>query len=76
MKTLDLHMVRHFKAEEVISKFLNWTSPPCRIITGNSDRMKQIAKKKIKEYGFSCYNESAHNHGSLIIVENFVNDYE
>jgi hypothetical protein len=75
-KTLDLHEVRHRDVEEVICKFLNWTPPPCRIITGNSEEMRKIAKKKIKEYGFICYSESAYNHGSLIVVEDFVSDFE
>mgnify|MGYP006453111789 CR=1 FL=1 len=72
MRTLDLHAVRHLDVEETICKFLNWVEPPCRIITGNSEKMRSIARKKIKEYGFSCYNESAYNHGSLIVVEAFV----
>jgi len=69
LETLDLHEMKHQDVENVVCTFLNWTEPPCRIITGNSKKMKDIAKEVIERYGFSCHNESTLNHGSLIITE-------
>jgi len=69
LETLDLHRIRHQDAEETIAKFLNWAEVPCCIITGNSNRMKEIVKKMVDKYGYHCYNESTFNHGSLIVVE-------
>ena len=69
MKTLDLHNTRHCDVEEKISRFLNWAEVPCRIITGNSDRMKKITKKILKRYDLACYNENDYNHGSYIVVD-------
>jgi len=69
MFTLDLHGTNHRDVVERVSSFLNWAEIPCRIITGNSEKMKQLTKDVVKKYGYSCYNESAFNHGSLIVVE-------
>jgi hypothetical protein len=55
--------------EESVAKFLNWAETPCRIITGNSGRMKNIVEKMVDKYGYACYNESAYNFGSLIVVD-------
>jgi hypothetical protein len=76
IRTLDLHATRHADVEDTVCKFLNWTEPPCRVITGNSVKMKKIVKEVVKKYGYSCYNESSFNHGSLIVVEGHVNDFE
>ena len=69
METLDLHNTRHSDVEEVVSRFLNWAIPPCKIITGNSHEMKSIVELVVKRYNYFCYNESAYNHGCLIVVE-------
>ena len=69
LETLDLHRVKHENVEELVSKFFNWSEIPCRVITGNSERMKKIVRKIITSYGYSFYYESDFNHGSLIVVE-------
>jgi len=69
VETLDLHNTRHNKVENKLLKFVNWQDPPFRIITGNSPRMREIVKEIINNYGYFCYNESAHNSGSLIVTE-------
>jgi len=76
IRTLDLHETKHADVEESVARFLNWTEVPCRIITGNSERMKNIVKKMVDKYGYSCYNESAFNFGSFIIVESTIRDFE
>ena len=69
MKTMDLHRFRHTDVEDAVATFLNWTEMPCRIITGNSERMKKIVRKIVADYGYKCYPESAYNDGALIVVE-------
>ena len=76
MKTLDLHETKHIDVEESVAQFLNWVDVPCRIITGNSGRMKNIVEKMVDKYGYICYNESAFNFGSLIVVDQKINDFE
>mgnify|MGYP000119619548 CR=1 FL=1 len=41
-KTLDLHGVRHNDVERLVENFVLLNEPPLTIITGNSDRMRQI----------------------------------
>ena len=67
METLDLHSVKHHHVEERVSKFLNWTEPPCRIVTGKSKRMKTLVLAIVAKYGYGWDFESAHNYGSYII---------
>jgi len=42
MKTLDLHGVRHYDVDRLVENFVLLNKPPLTIITGHSDRMKQI----------------------------------
>jgi hypothetical protein len=76
LKTLNLHEIKHQDVEETVASFLNWSEVPCRIITGNSNRMKKLVKEVVDRYGYSCYNESAVNHGSLIVVEEVIEGFE
>ncbi len=69
MRSMDLHKFKHSDVEEAVATFLNWTEPPCRIITGHSEKMKNIVRKIVTDYGYECYPESALNDGALIIVE-------
>jgi len=69
MQSLDLHGIKHEKVEEKIRRFLNFVSLPCEIITGNSLKMKTIAKKVIMEYNWICYEKDYHNYGTLIVNE-------
>lgn len=69
MKTLDLHNIKHSIVEDKLAEFLNWEETPLKIITGNSEKMREMAKEMINKYGYICYYESAYNHGALIVVE-------
>ena len=51
-KQLDLHKMRHEEAQRQVENFILLNEPPLSIITGNSDRMREIvtylcAKHKI-----------------------------
>ena len=69
MRTLDLHGVRHEKAEEKIRQFLNFVELPCDIITGDSSKMKEIVSNIVEEYGWVCRRADDWNTGSLVVVE-------
>ena len=42
MNKLDLHGVRHNDVERLVENFVLLNNPPLTIITGNSERMRQI----------------------------------
>ena len=69
MKTIDLHGTKHEDAENRLIEFVVFNEPPFRIVTGHSSKMREIAKKVVDRYKYHCYNESAHNQGSLIVTE-------
>tara|TARA_B100000427_G_scaffold323928_1_gene328153 strand:+ start:1773 stop:1988 length:216 start_codon:yes stop_codon:yes gene_type:complete len=69
MKTLDLHGVKHHKAENLVRLFLNFAQLPCQIITGNSPEMKKIVRSVVEEFQWSCYEKDNYNYGTLIINE-------
>ena len=42
MKELDLHGVSHYDVRDVVENFILMNNPPIRIITGLSDRMRNL----------------------------------
>ena len=69
MKSLDLHGTRHRDAEDRIRMFLNFVQLPCQIITGNSDMMRRLAIRVVREYGWFCRERDSYNTGALIVSE-------
>ena len=69
MRVLDLHGIKHSKAEDEIRKFLNFVELPCVIITGNSQQMRSIVASVVKEYGWKFYEKDSYNYGALVINE-------
>ena len=67
-RALDLHGVKHTDAEEKIRSYLNFVELPTTIITGSSEKMKQIVRDVAKEYGWSAL-VGASNNGQMIITE-------
>tara|TARA_B100001094_G_scaffold280966_1_gene292115 strand:+ start:1053 stop:1481 length:429 start_codon:yes stop_codon:yes gene_type:complete len=65
-RTLDLHGVAHSDVPEALSRFLNFVKLPCKVITGDSEKMIEIVKKTVKKYNWRCYNDLM-NHGMLHI---------
>jgi len=43
-KQLDLHGLRHDEAERHVENFILMNKPPLSIITGNSDKMREIVE--------------------------------
>ena len=69
MRTLNLHGIRHEKADEKVRKFLNFIDLPCKIVTGDSSKMKRIVNSIVEEYGWSSKPLDSYNFGTLIISE-------
>ena len=69
METLDLHGTRHDDAEYKIHRFIYRSEFPCKIITGCSHTMKEIAKKTIAEYDLHWHYENYINYGCLVVTD-------
>lgn len=67
---LDLHDIRHANVPIEIDKFLNYHiikgSYEIKIVTGNSDKMKNIVRDVLKDYNMDA-EDSIINSGILII---------
>ena len=68
METLDLHNKRHSEVQRLVEDFLIFNSLPVKIITGNSDKMKQLVIDVVKKFGFYCHYENLRNYGSLVVT--------
>lgn len=69
MKTLDLHGVKHEDVETQVVDFATKNSVPFKIITGNSNRMKQLVTQVLTRFKLEAHEESYYNLGSLIVIE-------
>jgi len=69
MEELDLHGVFHSDVRDKVENFvlLNSTNLPLRIITGDSQRMRNLTENILKKYNFT-YNIPAHNSGEIIVL--------
>ena len=69
MEELDLHGVFHSEVRDKVENFvlLNSTNLPLRIITGDSQRMRNLTENILKKYNF-IYNIPAHNSGEIIVL--------
>ena len=68
-RILDLHGAKHEMVEEKVKSFLNFVELPCRIVTGNSTKMKEIVKEIVAKYGWFSHEESIENPGTLVVME-------
>ena len=68
MKTLDLHNVRHKDVVRKVEDFLSWEELPVKIITGNSERMKELVIGVVKRCNLFCHYENLRNSGCLIVT--------
>ena len=49
--TLDLHGIRHDDVERLVENFVLLNEPPLTIITGNSDKMRDIVLVALNKHG-------------------------
>ena len=70
MKELDLHGLSHEEVWDVVENFvlMNSEELPLKIITGNSDRMKEIVIGVLDSYDY-VYETPAHHGGEIIVLE-------
>ena len=68
METLDLHNKRHREVERLVEDFLNWYDLPVKIVTGNSNKMKQLVIDVVKRHKLYCHYENLRNSGCLIVT--------
>lgn len=68
-RSLDLHGVSHSAAEEKVRSFLNFVELPCDIITGKSEKMKEIVYSIIEEYNWHATALYDANDGRIRIVQ-------
>lgn len=66
-KSLDLHGVKHQEAEAIIEDFILLTTPPFKIITGNSSIMKEIVKNLLEKHNFEYKDGDFYNQGYILI---------
>jgi len=68
MEELDLHGIFRSEVRDKVENFvlLNSTKLPVRIITGDSNRMRNLTENILKKYNFN-YEIPAHNAGEIIV---------
>lgn len=68
MKELDLHGMLHHEVEDAVTNFvfLNNKNLPVRIITGNSNRMKNIVLPLLERHKYD-YEVPSYNNGEVIV---------
>lgn len=70
MKELNLHGLVHDDVWDIVENFVlvNSDELPLRIITGNSERMKEIVQGVLDSYDYA-YETPAHNGGEIIVLQ-------
>lgn len=69
MKEIDLHGVLHHQVRDEVENFvlLNSKELPLRIITGDSQRMRNLTQNILNKHKFDYYTP-AHNFGEIIVI--------
>lgn len=68
MKELDLHGVSHYEVRDVVENFVLMNQPPFRIVTGYSERMRNLTQNILDKYKLQHY-IPAHNAGEVIVID-------
>ena len=68
MKELDLHGLSHLEVESEIENFISLNEPPFRIITGYSEKMRELTKLTLDKHRLQHY-IPAHNAGEIIVID-------
>ena len=70
MKELDLHELSHEEVWDVVENFvlINSEELPLKIITGYSDRMKEIVIGVLDSYNY-MYETPVHDGGEIVVLE-------
>jgi hypothetical protein len=68
MKELDLHGLKHYDVRDVVENFILINDTPFRIVTGRSDKMRELVETTLKKHHFDFYTP-AHNPGEIIVTK-------
>lgn len=68
MKELDLHGVHHSEVRNAVENFVLMNEAPFRIITGLSERMRNLTQNILDKHKFQHY-VPAHNAGEIIVID-------
>ena len=68
MNELDLHGVSHYDVRDVVENFILMNDPPFRIITGYSERMRNLTQNILNKHKLQHY-IPAHNAGEVIVID-------
>lgn len=69
--SLDLHGVTHLEVQELVEDYVLTSQAylPLKIITGNSQGMKNRVTKCLKEHGFKYQIGDAFNKGYIVVFK-------
>jgi hypothetical protein len=69
MKTLDLHGDSHESVEQKVHTFVFNNELPVKIVTGKSEKMREIVVDTVSTLGYHSHYERLTNDGCLVITE-------
>ena len=64
---LDLHGITYNKIDDLLEDYCFINTPPFKIITGNSNQMKEIVYSILEKHNLRFYTKSDYNLGCLVI---------
>ena len=67
MKELDLHGISRYDLQDLVENFILINNTPFRIITGYSERMRNLTINILDKHKFK-YHTPAHNPGEIIVI--------
>ena len=67
MKELDLHGISHYDVKDVVENFILMNDTPFRIITGYSEKMRNLTKNMLDKHKFKYYTP-AYNPGEIVVI--------
>jgi hypothetical protein len=67
---LDLHGIKHAEVQKIVEDYVleNQSDCPLKIITGNSDRMKDLVKSMLDLHGFNYHDGDYYNRGYIDVL--------
>jgi hypothetical protein len=68
VKELDLHGIPHEEVRNAVENFVLTNDAPFRIITGLSERMRNLTQNILDKHKFQHY-VPAHNAGEIIVID-------
>ena len=68
MNELDLHNVRHPDVDRIVENYVLMNTTPMNIITGRSDKMKDLVINVLSRYRFQYYIRY-HNAGMITVIK-------